>query len=105
MPALARSEEHRRAPRVPVECRAIARIALCVEILDASPCGVRARVSVPLSVGTVLKIALPGGTERHARVAWADQGLVGCEFMAPLDDAGLRKLLDDTGRTSARAIV
>lgn len=103
MPAPARSNDNRREPRISVECRATARIALSVEILDASPSGVRARVSLPLPVGTVLKIGLPGGTERHARVAWAEDGLVGCEFMAPLDADHLRKLLSGAGRMSAHA--
>lgn len=86
----------RRETRVAVECKASARIALCVEILDASSMGVRARISVPLPVGTTLKIGLPGGAERHARVAWADGGLVGCEFMAPLDPRDLTRLLAGT---------
>lgn len=90
------SKDSRREKRVSVECRASARIALCVEILDASSMGVRARMSVPLPVGTTLKIGLPGGTERHARVAWAEGGLVGCEFMAPLDHKDLTRLLAGT---------
>lgn len=90
--------DKRRDQRVATECRAIARIALSVEILDASAGGVRARISVPLPVGAVLKMGLPGGTERHARIAWAREGLVGCEFMAPLDARALDRLLAATAQ-------
>jgi hypothetical protein len=85
--------DHRAKPRVPVQCRASARIAVGIEILDASPNGVRVRMSIPLPAGTVLKLRLPSGGERHARVAWAKDGLFGCEFMAPLDPAELDALM------------
>lgn len=90
------SQDNRREPRLAAECKATARIALCVEILDASHRGVRARISVPLPVGTTLKIGLPGGTERHAKIAWSEGELFGCEFMAPLSPAELAKLLAAT---------
>lgn len=86
------SNDNRREPRLPVECRATARIALSVEVLDASRRGCRARISVPLPVGTTLKIGLPGGTERHARIAWMDADVFGCEFLAPLSKADLESL-------------
>lgn len=93
--------ENRRDPRLSVECRAIARIALSVEILDASAGGVRARITVPLPVGAMLKIGLPGGAERHARIAWARDGVFGCEFMAPLNAAELEQLLAATPQARA----
>jgi hypothetical protein len=85
--------ENRAKPRIPVRCRASARIAVGIEILDASPNGVRVRMSIPLPQGTVLKLRLPSGGERHARVAWAADGLFGCEFMAPLEPMELDSLL------------
>ena len=93
MQARRSSNDNRREPRLAVACRATARIALSVEVLDASRSGCRARISMPLPVGTTLKIALPGGTERHARVAWVQEDIFGCEFMAPLGKRELESLV------------
>lgn len=103
MSAQATIKDNRRDDRMPVECRATARVALSVEILDASPGGVRARISLPLPVGAMIKIGLPGGAERHARIAWAQEGVVGCEFMAPLKPAELAGLLAGTNQGAASA--
>ncbi|MFW2853111.1 PilZ domain-containing protein [Sphingomonas sp. TX0543] len=84
MTALAKPKDARRAPRAPAECRATARVAVSVEVVDASSNGIRARMSIPLPVGTTLKIGLPGGVQRHARIIWASDGEIGCEFLAPL---------------------
>lgn len=85
--------ESRREARAAAECRATARIALSVEVIDASAHGIRARASIALPVGTTLKIGLPGGAERHARIAWTDHDLIGCEFLAPLNHRELDHLL------------
>ena len=90
------SEEHRREPRQRTKRRASVRLALSIEILDASRRGVRARLPFPLPVGTTLRIGVPGGVERHARVAWAEGNLFGCEFMAPLSVPELATLLAAT---------
>lgn len=86
--------DQRREPRVPTSCRASARIALSVDILDGSRMGVRVRSAIALPIGTTLKIGLPGGTERHAKVAWTDGDVFGCEFLAPLKPGELSLLLD-----------
>ncbi len=88
--------DERRAPRSPVECRATARIVLSIEVLDASSHGIRARLSIPLPPGVTLKISLPDGTERHARIVWANDGDIGCEFLAPLTMRELDALLAAT---------
>lgn len=95
-------QDDRRAPRSPVECRATARIALSVEVLDASAHGIRARMSIPLPTGVTLKISLPDGTERHARIVWANDGEIGCEFLAPLTVRELDALLAATPIASPR---
>ena len=77
-------DEHRREPRVPAHCRATARVALSVEVLNASRNGLQARISIPLPIGTALRMRLPGGLERHARIAWVRGEVFGCEFVAPL---------------------
>jgi len=93
MQARRSSNDNRREPRLPVACRATARIALSVEVLDASRSGCRVRIAMPLPVGATLKIALPGGTERHARIAWVQDDIFGCEFMAPLGKPDLASLV------------
>lgn len=78
--------DRRHAPRHPTHCRATARVALSIELLDASVRGFRARSTspLPLPVGTTLRIGMPGGTERHARISWNDGNEFGGEFLAAL---------------------
>ena len=83
------AEDKRRAQRVSTDRKASARIALGIELLDVSKLGARARLSIPLPVGALIKIGLGGGCDRHARVVWMDDGVTGFEFLAPLDDADL----------------
>lgn len=96
--------DNRREPRIPAECRGLARLAVSIEILDASPAGLRARTTLPLAAGTLLKLTLPGGAERHARVAWVDDHVFGCEFMKPLNAKELRELVDATANAAPYAI-
>lgn len=96
MTARAKPKDARRAPRSPVECRATARVAVSIELLDASVNGLRARLSIPLPVGTTLKMGLPGGVQRHARIIWTTDGEIGCEFLASLSSEELELLLAAT---------
>ncbi|WP_294194111.1 PilZ domain-containing protein [uncultured Sphingomonas sp.] len=96
--------DNRREPRVPAECRGLARLAVSIEIVDASAAGLRARTSLPLVAGTLLKLTLPGSAERHARVAWVDGNVFGCEFMKPLNVKELRDLVDATANAAPYAI-
>ena len=96
MAALAKPNDARRAPRSRTECRATARVALSVEVIDASANGIRARMSITLPVGTTLKIGLPGAVQRHARIVWVNDGEIGCEFLAPLSVEELDRLLAAT---------
>lgn len=79
----------RKRSRQRIQCKGSARIALAVDILDVSNSGIRARISVPLPVGTIIRLGLPRIGERHACVVWMRDGHVGCEFMAPLGDPHL----------------
>lgn len=79
----------RREPRTPTDRKASARIALGVDLIDISRNGARARLSIPLPVGTLVKLGLGTAGERHARVIWSDDGLTGFEFLAPLDSAAV----------------
>lgn len=96
--------DNRREPRLPAECRGLARLAVSVEILDASAAGVRGRTALPLATGTLLKLTLPGSAERHARVAWVEGTLFGCEFMKPLNPKELRALVDATANAAPYAM-
>lgn len=86
--------EERGAPRHVLNVKGSARIAVGIDIVDASASGVRARLSVPLPVGTLINIGLPGNHKRHARVVWSDGDVTGCEFVQPLDSYELVTLLD-----------
>lgn len=88
--------DNRREQRRHAECRATAKVSVSVQIIDASTNGLRARMSLTLPVGTMMKIALPGGTERHVRIAWTAGEEIGCEFMAPLKPEELERLLAAT---------
>lgn len=82
----------------------MARLAVSVEITNASAQGVRGRTSLPLAVGTLLKLSLPGSSERHARVAWVEDDQFGCEFMKPLTSNELRELVEATANAAPYAL-
>lgn len=81
--------DSRREPRIATRGKASVRIALGIDLIDISANGARAKVSIPLPVGTLVKLGLGVGRDRHARVVWADGGLTGFEFLAPLAPAEL----------------
>jgi hypothetical protein len=88
----AMGEDNRREERYNVSLRGSARVAVGIEVLDVSSRGARARVSLPLPVGTLIKIGLPGEKTRHARVVWWNEGVTGFEFLAPLKPYELEEL-------------
>jgi hypothetical protein len=96
--------DNRRDPRFSTECRAMARVAISVTILDVSANGLRARISLPLAVGTLLKFSLPGGSEHHARIAWHDADVFGCEFMKTLNSHELRRVVEASSNAAPVAI-
>lgn len=82
----------RRAARVPTDARGSARLALGIELIDVSALGARLRIATPLPAGTLIRLTLPPTAERHARIAWWDDGVAGCEFLAPLTPRDLATL-------------
>lgn len=90
----ASSADQRRARRHPVDCRATAKLALSISILDASVLGLRGRASLPLPPGTLLNLTLPGHAARHARVTWQEGDTFGCEFLKALTHDELQRLTD-----------
>lgn len=85
-------QDARRHDRHIMGMKGSARIALGIDIIDTSSSGVRARLSVPVPVGTLIKIGL-AGQSRHARVVWTDGDVTGCEWLAPLAPHELRAVV------------
>jgi hypothetical protein len=95
-----RSTEARREDRVAVTMRGSARVAVSIEFIDLSPNGVRARLSLPLPIGTVIKIGLPREQSRHAKVVWTEDGVTG---LAPLPPEEFRLMAEEATRDAAPA--
>ncbi len=88
--------EQRADMRLAADCRAVARVALPVTVVDVSHLGVRVRAGVALRVGSELNLSLPGELIRHARIVWGDGEMFGCEFAKPLTDAELLRVSEAT---------
>lgn len=95
--------EQRREQRQPTRCRATARVALSIELLDASVHGFRARCPLPLPIGSTLRIGMPGGADRHARISWNDGDEFGGEFLAALGASELDKVVEAGAIATPRA--
>lgn len=63
--------------------------AVTIQILDLSTHGFRASTHLELQVGTEVWLKLPNLEAWHAKVAWMNGHLVGCEFLRPLHPAVL----------------
>ena len=64
-----------------------------VRILDLSTHGFRASTHLELQKGADVWLKLPGLEALHARVAWMNGYLVGCEFQRPLHPAVLQMVV------------
>jgi hypothetical protein len=64
-----------------------------VQILDLSTHGFRASTHLDLQKGADVWLKLPGLEALHARVAWMNGYLVGCEFVRPLHPAVLQMVV------------
>ena len=64
-----------------------------VQILDLSTHGFRASTHLDLQKGADVWLKLPGLEALHARVAWMDGYLVGCEFLRPLHPAVMQMVV------------
>lgn len=64
-----------------------------VQIIDLSTHGFRASTHLDLDRGTEVWLRLPGLEGLHARVAWIDGPLIGCEFVRPLHPAVLEMMV------------
>lgn len=64
-----------------------------VRLLDISTTGVRLQAAHSLRQGEVFWLKLPSMEARETRVAWANQFVVGCEFVQPLHPSVLENIL------------
>lgn len=64
-----------------------------VEVHNLSRTGMLVEAGAALPVGTSIEVELPGGGRHRAEVVWADEGLFGCRFAAPLSQATLSAAL------------
>ena len=90
---LAPSARARQAERKPVAVDAGLRQrgagGVGVQIIDLSTHGFRAKTHLDLQPGTDVWVKLGHLEPQHARVAWMDGFLVGCQFIRPLHPAVL----------------
>ena len=71
-----------------------------VEVRDLSTDGYMAETLLRLDPGAIVWLKLPGLEPQNSRVAWAEDGKVGCQFATPLHSLTLEMLLK-TGKRPA----
>ena len=70
------------------------------EVRDLSTGGFMAETSLALEPGAIVWLKLPGLEPQNSRVAWAEDGKLGCQFATPLHPLTLEMLLK-TGKKPA----
>lgn len=64
-----------------------------VEVRDLSVGGFMAETNLVLETGAIVWLKLPGLEPQNSRVAWAEDGKIGCEFATPLHPLTLEMLI------------
>lgn len=72
------------------------------EVRDLSTNGFMAETSLQLDPGATVWLKLPGLEPQNSRVAWAEDGKVGCEFATPLHPLTLEMLVESNRRPVVR---
>jgi hypothetical protein len=72
------------------------------EVRDLSTNGFMAETSLPLAPGATVWLKLPGLEPQNSRVAWTDDGKVGCEFSTPLHPLTLEMLIETNRRPAVK---
>jgi len=70
------------------------------EVRDLSVGGFMAETTLTLEPGAIVWLKLPGLEPQNCRVAWAEDGRIGCQFSTPLHPLTLEMLLK-TGKRPA----
>ena len=63
------------------------------EVRDLSTDGFMAETDLVLEPGAIVWLKLPGLEPQNSRVAWAEEGKVGCQFATPLHPLTLEMLV------------
>jgi hypothetical protein len=63
--------------------------AVTIQVMDLSTHGFRAATHLSLMTGSDVWLKMPGLESMHARVAWMNGHVMGCEFVRPLHPAVL----------------
>jgi hypothetical protein len=63
------------------------------EVRDLSIGGFMAETALPLEPGATIWLKLPGLEPQNSRVAWCEDGRIGCEFSTPLHPLTLEMLV------------
>jgi hypothetical protein len=72
------------------------------EVRDLSTNGFMAETSLPLHPGATVWLKLPGLEPQNSRVAWAEEGKVGCEFSSPIHPLTLEMLIETNRRPQVK---
>jgi hypothetical protein len=63
------------------------------EVRDLSVGGFMAETTLALEPGAIVWLKLPGLEPQNSRVAWSEDGKIGCEFATPLHPLTLEMLI------------
>jgi hypothetical protein len=72
------------------------------EVRDLSTDGFMADTNLTLEIGAIVWLKLPGLEPQNSRVAWAEDGRIGCQFSAPLHPLTLEILLKTSRRPTIK---
>jgi hypothetical protein len=67
---------------------------VAVKLSDLSCDGCRVEGAIYLEQATEVWLKVAGLTPRAARVAWSRKGRAGCEFVVPLDESEVTKVIE-----------
>ena len=92
-PSASPRQAERRAVTVDAGLRQRGASGVSVQVIDLSTHGFRAKTHLDLQPGVDVWLKLGNLEPQHARVAWMDGFLVGCQFVRPLHPAVLDMLV------------
>jgi hypothetical protein len=72
------------------------------EVRDLSTDGFMAEAELALEPGATVWLKLPGLEPQNSRVAWAEDGRIGCQFSTPLHELTLEMLLKTSRRPTIK---
>jgi len=72
------------------------------EVRDLSTDGFMAETHLVLEPGATVWLKLPGLEPQNSRVAWADDGRIGCQFSTPLHPLTLEMLVTTNKRPTLK---